>query len=219
MDPMKVIKIDRFFAWVLFASMTLFFISGYGMTKGIISSELAVNIHNKILPPIVIIAFTVHTWYAIHLAFIRWRIWNAVSKTFLFLFFLAFILYFGYINFFYSPSATTGSQENSAVSEEYDDDDVAPTTTAPTSTTNSATSSTTKITAKVFNKAELAKYDGKNGNPAYVAVDGVVYDMTTVFKNGLHYGHIAGAELSNAFYMKHAKSAIIKYPAVGTYQN
>ncbi|MCT6807216.1 MAG: steroid-binding protein, partial [Bombilactobacillus sp.] len=28
-----------------------------------------------------------------------------------------------------------------------------------------------------FTKESLAKYDGKNGNPAYVAINGDVYDV------------------------------------------
>jgi len=212
MDPLKIVKTDRFFAWILFISMLLFFISGYGMTRGIINGELAVNIHNKILPPIVIIAFVIHTWYAIHLAFKRWRIWSWFTKVLLALFFLAFIAYFGYINFFYTVSTSTSSAESSAVLEELDDGVLAP------ASTNNSTAPAAQSTAKVFNMTELAKYDGKVGNPAYVAVEGVVYDMTTVFENGLHYGHVAGHELSNAFYLRHAKSAITKYPVVGTYQ-
>ena len=41
---------------------------------------------------------------------------------------------------------------------------------------------------KVFTRAELAKYDGRNGQPAYVAVDGFVYDVTgsRFFANGVH---------------------------------
>lgn len=31
---------------------------------------------------------------------------------------------------------------------------------------------------KVFTEEELGEYDGKDGRPAYVAVDGVVYDIT-----------------------------------------
>ena len=33
---------------------------------------------------------------------------------------------------------------------------------------------------KIFTEKELGKYDGQNGNPAYVAIDGVVYDVTNV---------------------------------------
>lgn len=32
----------------------------------------------------------------------------------------------------------------------------------------------------VFNKETLAKYNGKDGMPGYVAVDGIVYDITDV---------------------------------------
>ena len=35
------IKIDRFAAWVLLVGMTLYFISGYGMAKGIFDASLA----------------------------------------------------------------------------------------------------------------------------------------------------------------------------------
>lgn len=70
---------------------------------------------------------------------------------------------------------------------------------------------------KVFNRAELLKYNGKDGNPAYAAVDGVVYDVSTVFKNGIHYSHLAGQELTDAFYTKHVKSQITKYPVMGTF--
>jgi predicted heme/steroid binding protein len=69
--------------------------------------------------------------------------------------------------------------------------------------------------SRKFTPVELAQYDGKNGNPAYVAVDGVVYDLTRVFRSGAHYGHFAGKELTQAFYMQHVKSEITKYPVVG----
>ncbi|ERI89520.1 putative cytochrome b5-like Heme/Steroid binding domain protein [Clostridiales bacterium oral taxon 876 str. F0540] len=53
---------------------------------------------------------------------------------------------------------------------------------------------------KEFTLDELKKYNGQNGNPAYVAVDGVVYDVTHAkgWRNGKHEGGItAGNDLSN----------------------
>lgn len=49
---------------------------------------------------------------------------------------------------------------------------------------------------------QLKKFDGKNGNPAYIAVDGVVYDVSAIpaWKNGEHkMGLKAGNELTEAF--------------------
>lgn len=46
---------------------------------------------------------------------------------------------------------------------------------------------------KIFTEEELGKYDGQNGNPAYVAIDGVVYDVTDVsaWNGGVHHGNKA----------------------------
>ena len=45
---------------------------------------------------------------------------------------------------------------------------------------------------------ELRKYDGRNGNPAYVAVNGVIYDVTDVqaWGGGSHNGFSAGNDLT-----------------------
>ncbi len=69
-----------------------------------------------------------------------------------------------------------------------------------------------------FTAAELAKYNGMNGNPAYVAVDGIVYDMTKIgaWKNGQHQGLSAGQDLSAAFAgSPHSKSILDQSPIVG----
>ncbi|GAB4030060.1 MAG: hypothetical protein Fur0012_05340 [Elusimicrobiota bacterium] len=50
-----------------------------------------------------------------------------------------------------------------------------------------------------FTSSELKKYDGTNGMPVYVAVDGVVYDLSNskYWKTGLHMKqHRAGTDLS-----------------------
>ena len=72
--------------------------------------------------------------------------------------------------------------------------------------------------SRVFTKAELAKYNGQNGRPSYVAVSGKVYDVSTVYKNGKHHGHTAGQDLTDAFFSKHVEKRLAKYPLVGIYK-
>lgn len=76
---------------------------------------------------------------------------------------------------------------------------------------------------KVFTAEELAKYDGQNGNPAYVAVDGTVYDVSSIpqWSNGSHAGGMlkAGMDQSEAIKQSpHGKSVLQKLPVVGLYQ-
>ena len=52
---------------------------------------------------------------------------------------------------------------------------------------------------KEFTREELATFNGKDGNPAYVAFKGVVYDVTdsAMWGDGDHEGmHFAGADLT-----------------------
>jgi cytochrome b involved in lipid metabolism len=52
---------------------------------------------------------------------------------------------------------------------------------------------------RVFTPEELSFYNGKNGNPAYVVVDGIVYDISAsnYWKNGIHENlHQAGRDLT-----------------------
>ncbi len=65
---------------------------------------------------------------------------------------------------------------------------------------------------------ELAAYDGKNGNPAYVAVNGVIYDVTNVSKwaGGEHNGNSAGQDLTEAIKKSpHGTSKLEGLPVVG----
>lgn len=54
---------------------------------------------------------------------------------------------------------------------------------------------------KVFTIEELKKYDGQNGNPAYIAIEDVVYDVSnsTSWKNGEYQGIKAGNDLTKQF--------------------
>ena len=49
-----------------------------------------------------------------------------------------------------------------------------------------------------FTLQELSKYDGKDGNPAYVAVNGTVYDVTNnaAWAAATHFGLKAGKDLT-----------------------
>lgn len=228
-----LIRLDRFFAWVLFAGMLLYFISGYGMTKGFIDYSLAAKLHLNILTYFIVIAFVIHPLFAIHLAFKRWRIWNIGTAFLLFAFFALFFGSFVYVDRYYQPKAqsnigsaspTTNNNTNSRVvsngNDEADDEEgvVSTNVNQNTNVLNTNNSSVT-ATVKTFTLTELAKYNGKNGNPSYVAVDGNVYDLSAIFINGQHFSHFAGKELTNFFYVRHAKSALAKYPIVGTLVN
>ena len=102
------------------------------------------------------------------------------------------------------PAATTepvATADASAVSE-------------TKTTTGSAENGTLELTL-----AELAKYNGKNGQPAYVAVDGVIYDVSgyAKWKNGEHNGNSAGQDLTEVIKTKspHGIAKLNGVPVVG----
>lgn len=71
----------------------------------------------------------------------------------------------------------------------------------------------------VFNAESLAQYNGKNGMPAYIAVGGVVYDVSSLFRNGSHHGYSAGVDLTEAFYREHTDRELRGLTVVGTYED
>jgi predicted heme/steroid binding protein len=72
---------------------------------------------------------------------------------------------------------------------------------------------------KEFTEKELAKYNGKNGKPAYVAYKGKVFDVSTSFlwKDGEHQVlHEAGKDLTEALQQApHGEEVLKKFPIVG----
>ena len=71
---------------------------------------------------------------------------------------------------------------------------------------------------RIFTKEELAKFNGKNGNPAYVAVNGTVYDVTNnaAWGASTHFGLFAGNDVTAQFSSCHAGQPILeKLPVVG----
>ncbi len=75
----------------------------------------------------------------------------------------------------------------------------------------------------VFTVDELAQYNGKDGNRAYVAVEGVVYDVTDVpqWAGGEHNGYSAGQDLTDAIenVSPHGVGVLDGVPVVGTLQS
>lgn len=73
-----------------------------------------------------------------------------------------------------------------------------------------------------FTKESLAKYDGKNGHPAYVAINGDVYDVTgnAHWTNGEHHGNLAGRDLTVEIgQAPHGTHVLGKLKKVGTYED
>ncbi len=73
---------------------------------------------------------------------------------------------------------------------------------------------------RVFTLTELAQYNGDNGTTAYIAVNGIVYDVTNAseWENGWHKDmHLAGTDATAAFAdSPHAASFLDSLPIVGT---
>ncbi|WMJ76858.1 MULTISPECIES: cytochrome b5 domain-containing protein [unclassified Sedimentibacter] len=73
-------------------------------------------------------------------------------------------------------------------------------------------------TTRIFTEAELSTYNGRNGNPAYVAVNGVVYDITNnaAWGGATHFGLSAGTDVTNQFASCHAGQPVLnKLKVVG----
>jgi len=100
------------------------------------------------------------------------------------------------------------------------------TTESTTQATDTATTESTTTTgeARTFTPEELAEFDGKNGRPAYIAVDGVVYDVSDSQRwpdgahTGCNLGAMAGQDLSEALTQAPARmrSNLKQMPVVGT---
>lgn len=72
---------------------------------------------------------------------------------------------------------------------------------------------------QTFTKEELAKFNGKNGNPIYVAHNGLVYNVSAspLWEEGEHQGmHTAGADLTKDILdAPHEKEVLERFPVVG----
>ncbi|MDT3700945.1 MAG: DoxX family membrane protein [Thermincola sp.] len=70
--------------------------------------------------------------------------------------------------------------------------------------------------SRKINAAELKRFNGLNGKPAYVAFKGKVYDVSKVFVNGEHAGIKAGIDLTNELAKgPHDETIFNNFPVVG----
>jgi predicted heme/steroid binding protein len=86
-------------------------------------------------------------------------------------------------------------------------------------TTTQASPSETEGEMIELTLEELSQFNGKDGNKAYVAVDGVIYDVTDVapWSGGSHNGNEAGQDLSKeiADMSPHGKRVLSNLKIVG----
>lgn len=75
------------------------------------------------------------------------------------------------------------------------------------------------MTGKTFTRDELRKYNGQDGKNAYIAVEGIVYDVThsSAWLNGIHHGYQAGYDLTDALFKDspHKARVLANLPKVG----
>lgn len=79
------------------------------------------------------------------------------------------------------------------------------------SSTNTSNKNLLPEPTRVFTTTELSKFNGKDGNPAYVAVNGTVYDITgnAAWAAATHFGLTAGRDLTREFASCHAGQPIL----------
>jgi predicted heme/steroid binding protein len=67
------------------------------------------------------------------------------------------------------------------------------------------------IPDKTFTLEELSQFDGKDGEAAYIAIDGIVYNVTDAdgWTEGEHEGYSAGQDLTAAFESSPHKDSIL----------
>jgi predicted heme/steroid binding protein len=190
-----IIKIDRVAAWVLLFVVLAYGITGYGMTKGIIDPQISRLLHLNWLGAIGLVVFIIHTSWSVCTALKRWGVWNILTKSLLSIFYIALISFFIYVQFFYHSAGVLDKNLD-----------------------NQPTSTMAEAGTTIFTAETLAKYNGLNGQPAYVAVDGVVYDVSDIFRNGKHEGCLAGQDLTSKFYQDHSSNMLNGYAIVGTFE-
>lgn len=94
------------------------------------------------------------------------------------------------------------------------------TTAANTTAATTSAADETSASQLTLTLAELAEYNGMDGKPAYVAVDGLIYDFTELggWEGGKHNGYEAGTDLTEAIdaASPHGRGVLDRAPVVGS---
>lgn len=190
------VRVDRVMVWVLLVGFIAFMLTGYAMTRGWMDYALASLLHLNVCPLLVGLPFAYHSAYAVHLILRRHRLWNKVGKAATGVYSL--VVTVGLLAL--SQTAAAGASTVHATAK-------APTA-APTAQDD--------VKVRRFTEGQLAKYNGTNGRPAYVAIDGTVYDVTRLYRAGAHFGCMAGRNVSQEFARVHPVRLLARFAQVGT---
>jgi predicted heme/steroid binding protein len=94
-----------------------------------------------------------------------------------------------------------------------------PATEAPAEEDDATSTVEEGVSTDIITQEELAEADGQDGNPAYVAINGVVYDVTDndAWVNGEHQGLQAGQDYTTEIdEAPHGDTVLPDLPVVGT---
>ena len=79
------------------------------------------------------------------------------------------------------------------------------------------------MTKRIITPTELQFYNGRNGTPALIAFQGLVYDVSTSYhwQDGKHHVvHFAGADLTDDMDLApHGADLLKRFPVVGILRN
>ena len=69
-----LVAVDRHGRWILAVLMLSFIITGLGITKNIMDSQLAKQLHENVLPPLLYLLFVIHLVIPLRAKFLQWEV-------------------------------------------------------------------------------------------------------------------------------------------------
>jgi predicted heme/steroid binding protein len=116
-----------------------------------------------------------------------------------------------------SPSSSAAISSSSQTDQQITSSSVSSIPTSSVSSVPASSSSSSNLLELTL--AELKQFDGKSGRKAYIAVDGIIYDVTGNLNwfRGNHNGFEAGSDLTVAIDTQspHGRSKLVGLPVVG----